>query len=132
MPLLLSEPIVLGVEKVVTQACSVQHQHAGGDLPLWRPQSWLTAGIESVKHLELAYIRRVSFGGRVEIEFTLLDTLHHRRTSDRFGGREYRKHRVSRHGSARAKHAFAERALIDVRGRVRDHRDDAGNAILAM
>ena len=52
--MLLREAKVIGVEEVVTESGRVQHQHAGGDVALRRPQPRIAACIESFEPFELA------------------------------------------------------------------------------
>ena len=94
---LLREAEVTGVEEVVAEAGRMQHQHAGGDVALRRPQLRLAVGVKSVEHFELADVGDVGFGRGVQVELAFLDALHDRRAGDRFRGREDGEDRVGRH-----------------------------------
>ena len=92
LAMLLRETVVLLVEEVVAEAGRVQQQHPRGDVALGRAQLGLAVRVEALQHLQLADLRRVGLGRRVEIELAVLDQLQARRAGDRLGRREDREH----------------------------------------
>jgi hypothetical protein len=131
LAVLLRQAQVIGVEEVVAKAGGVQHQHAGGDVALRRPQPWLAVSVEPVEHLELANVGNVGFCRSVQVELAFLDALQDRCPSDRFCGREDSEDGICRHCLTGAKDALAGGAFVNVGRAIRDHRHYAGNAVLA-
>ena len=130
LAVLLRQAKVVGVEEVVAEAGRVQHQHAGGDVPLRRPQPGLAGSIEPVEHLELADVGDVDPCGGIQVEPTFLDALQDRRAGDRLCGREDREDGVGGHSLTGAKDTLSGSAFVDVGRAVGDHRHDARNTVL--
>ena len=131
LPALLGEAVVVLVEEVVAEARGVQQQHPGGDVAPGRAQPGLSLSIETLEHLQLADVRGIDLGRRIELEPAVLDQLQRGGTGDRLGGREDGEHGVGRHVGIPADHALARGPFVDVPvpiGRDRDHAGHAGTS----
>ena len=128
LPALLGEAVVVLVEEVVAEARGVQEQHPGGDVAPGRAQPGLSLSIETLEHLQLADVRGIDLGRRIELEPAILDQLQRGGAGDRLGGRKDGEHGVGRHVGVAALHALAGRAIVDVFGTIGRDRDHAGDA----
>ena len=128
LPLLLRKAVVGVIDEIVAEACTMDHQHAGGDVALRRTEAWLALVVKALDDLKPADVGCVGLGRRVEIELAFLDELQNGGARDRLGGREDGEHAVGRHVGRLVEPAFARGAFVDVAMPVGHHRNDAGDA----
>ena len=105
----------------------MQHEHARGDVAFGQSRNHLSRGVEAFEHTKLADFRRIKLRGGVEIDQPLFETLQNPHAHYRLRAGKQRQNAVKRHRRP-ADEAFARRALVEVRGPVRDACDDGGEA----